>query len=119
MAKPWEEALPSESWKPEKEEDFIEGLLTEIERNVGVNESTLYKIEVAGGEVKSVWGSTVLDSRMTNVKMGEEVKIIYKGLGKKSPGKNPPKIFQVFHREPEVEITDQEIKEAFPEAVVK
>ena len=39
---------------------------------------------------------------MKGIKVGEEVRIVYKGLGDKQPGKNPPKLWQVFHRDPEV-----------------
>jgi hypothetical protein len=39
---------------------------------------------------------------MKGISVGEEVRIVYKGLGDKKPGKNPPKLWQVFHRDPEV-----------------
>jgi hypothetical protein len=54
----------------------------------------LYTIENAEG-IKNVWGSAVLDQRMAGVKIGEKVRITYKGLGDKKPGKNPPKLFKV------------------------
>ena len=54
----------------------------------------MYSIETPEG-VKSVWGSAILDTRMTFVKIGEKVKITYKGLGEAKAGRNPPKIFKV------------------------
>lgn len=95
----WKEAAPSDTWKPEGKGDEIVGLLVDVQENVGSNSSMLYTIQV-GEERKNVWGSVVLDSRMRGVKVGEEVKIIYQGLGEKKGGNNAPKLFTVFHREP-------------------
>ena len=94
-------------WKPEKDGDEILGLLLAVQQNVGQNSSTMYTIEEKETrEMVNVWGSTVLDSRMKGIKIGQEVRIVYKGLGDKSPGKNPPKIFQVFYRDPAGETGD-------------
>jgi len=82
-------------WTYEKDGDFVEGVLVQKQEKVGENESMLYSIETPEG-VKNVWGSAVLDQRLGLVKVGEKVKITYKGLGeKKHAGKNPPKIFKV------------------------
>ena|SRR3990167_11149613 len=90
------------TWKPEKTNDFIEGLLVDVEKDVGENHSVLYTVqEKESGENTGVWGSAILDSRMKGIAVGMEVKIIFKGLGDKKPGKNPPKLWQVFSREPE------------------
>ena len=91
-------------WKPENEGDSIEGVLLKIEDNVGANKSMLYTIE-KDGKPTSVWGSTVLDQRMVGIKVGELIRITYKGLGEKVGGKNPAKIFKVeVDREEEVSI---------------
>ena len=91
------------TWKPENKDDEIEGLLVDIQNNVGVNNSTLYTIqEKETGENVGMWGSAVLDSRMKGIAAGMEVRIVYKGLGDAKPGKNPPKLWQVFYREPSV-----------------
>lgn len=89
----YEEINPTE-WKPKNDGDFIEGVLVRVQPDVGVNDSMLYSIETPEGVV-SVWGSAILDSRMGLVKVGEKVKITYKGLGEAKSGKNPPKIFKV------------------------
>ena len=81
-------------WKPEKEEDFIEGILVNSQKDIGVNKSMLYSIETSEG-VKNVWGSAILDSRMAFSKVGDQIRITYKGLGKAKPGRNAPKIFKV------------------------
>lgn len=89
----YEEIDPS-SWSYQNEGDFIEGILVNVEHDVGENKSNLYHIETPEG-VRSVWGSAVLDQRMPFVKVGEKVKITFKGLGEKKSGKNAPKIFKV------------------------
>ncbi len=101
------EMSPSHDFEKEKE---IEGVLTGVQENVGPNASTLYDIEKKGGDTVSVWGSTVLDTRMKNVKIGEEVKIAFIGLAKEAKrGQNKAKLYEVFHREPS--ITNEDIDE--------
>lgn len=81
-------------WTYEKDGDFIEGIYLGFQDGVGENKSMLYDIETPEG-VKNVWGSAILDQRMKFVKVGAKIKITYKGLGKKTKGKNAPKIFKV------------------------
>ncbi len=81
-------------WTYEKEGDFIEGILIRVQEKIGPNQSMLYSIENLKG-MKSVWGATILDSRMALVKVGEKIKITYKGLAKPTAGKKPAKIFKV------------------------
>jgi len=81
-------------WVYENDGDFIEGILIRSQKNVGINESNLYSIEIPDG-MKSVWGSAILDSRMALVKIGSKIKITYKGLAEAKGGKNPAKIFKV------------------------
>lgn len=81
-------------WKPEKEDDSIEGVLIKIVENVGANKSMLYTIE-KDGKPTNIWGSTILDQRMVGIKVGDLIRITYKGLGEKVGGKNAPKIFKV------------------------
>lgn len=82
-------------WKPEKEGDEITGILISKESEVGSNKSMLYTIEQDGKPI-AVWGSAILDSRMIAVKVGELVKIVFKGLGEAKAGHNAPKIYQVL-----------------------
>ena len=89
-----------EVWGYENDGDFIEGILVNAQDDVGVNQSKLYSIETPEG-VKSVWGSAILDSRMTLVKVGSKVKITYGGLAEAKGGKNPAKIFKVEVDEPD------------------
>ena len=94
-------------WKYDKDGDAIEGVLVKLEKGVGANESTIYSIETSPEVFKSVWGSVILDQRMSLVKVGQKIRITYKGLSQdKKPGKNPAKIFKV-----EVDQIEEEIKE--------
>lgn len=90
--KVWESVDPG-VWKPEKEEDSIEGTLLSKKENVGINESNAYYIETKDGTFM-VWGSTVLDDRMSLIPEGEKVRITYKGIQKNSRGQDV-KIFKV------------------------
>lgn len=83
-----------ELWDSYEVGDFIEGILVAKESEVGENKSWMYNLETAEG-VKNVWGSAILDSRMKFVKVGNKVKITYKGLGEGKTGRSPPKIFKV------------------------
>ena len=88
----YKEINPGE-WKYEEDGDFIEGILVSIKREVGPNKAMLYSID--NGTILNVWGSTILDSKLCFGKIGDKVKITYKGLGEKKQGQNAPKIFKV------------------------
>jgi len=55
----------------------------------------LYSIETEQKKFVSVWGSVILDQRMSLVNVGDKVKITFKGLGEAKQGHNAPKIFKV------------------------
>jgi hypothetical protein len=93
----WEK-VEAEYWKPTSEGDELVGVLVDVQTNVGQNGSMLYTIEQMNGERIQVWGSTVLDTRLKNTTKGDEVKIVYLGLGEKKGGKQAPKLFDVYHR---------------------
>lgn len=78
-----------------KEGDFLVGNLIAVQKDVGINKSKVYNIGTHD-RVVNVWGSTVLDAKMTGIKVGSLIKIVYDGLGIKKPGKQPPKLFRVF-----------------------
>ena len=91
MAHIWKENNPksedSNIWDKEAE-PVLEGKLSQIETNVGPNESTLYSIKKDDGTVVKVWGSTVLDDRFLGVLAGTYVRVSYKGLTKGKNGKS-------------------------------
>lgn len=68
-----------EVWKPEKEGDQIEGTYIKKQENVGKNKANLYTLETDEGERKAIWGSTVLDDKMSEVEIGDLIRITYQG----------------------------------------
>lgn len=94
----------SKTWKPEKAGDKIIGQYLAKKENVGENNSMMYMLEVeekdGSTEVYGVWGSTVLDDRFIEVKIGEIVKVEY--LGKKaSKGGRSFHAYELFHGMPD------------------
>lgn len=89
----YEEINPG-MWIAENEGDCIEGIFIRAEENVGPQKSTLYHLEKEEKPV-SFWGCTILDQRMMWIKPGDKIRVTYKGLGEKQPGKNQAKIFKV------------------------
>ena len=81
-------------WTYEKDGDFVEGIVVAKEPNVGKNDAWIYSIETPEG-IKNVWGCTILDSRMVFVKVGDKIKITFRGLGEAKSGRNAPKKFDV------------------------
>jgi len=77
----------------EKEGDAVEGILIAKQDNVGVNESKAYHLEKDGKQMM-VWGTTVLNSRMDYVNVGDYIRITFKGTLKNAKGQDT-KIFKV------------------------
>jgi len=99
MPKDWKEVNieSGKMWDKEKEKT-ITGLLVEKKSGVGPNESHVYVIEVKGENV-SIWGSTVLDNKMSTAKVGEEVMIEYVGKTQNPKTNREYHDYKVFTRE--------------------
>lgn len=87
-----------------EENKEIRGILFNVKNSVGPNNSTMYEIEV-GEDIVSVWGASVLDQKMKQVEVGDEVKITYNGKKISDKTKRQYKDYTVQHRK--VETTDQ------------
>ncbi len=87
------EIIEPNVWKSEKEGDSVEGTLISQRDEVGPNKSKTYHLEKDKEQIM-VWGSTVLDSRMDFVNIGDYVRITFKGTQKNTKGQDT-KIFQV------------------------
>jgi len=79
----WKKIEPK-LWKPEKVDDEIIGALIGVDSDVGKYKSKVYHLE-NNGEQNNFFGSTVLDDKMKYCKIGDTIKIVYKG---KKQGKN-------------------------------
>lgn len=94
-------------WNEVKDGDFhdfdveptVKGVLTAIDHEVGENKSTVYTFNAGNGVIKKVWGATVLDSKMLNVKVGYEVGIEFLGRQKVEGANREFKNYNVFYRE--------------------
>lgn len=93
--KEWEENQGQVFWTPLENEE-LKGTVREIvEGAYGFQ----YIIETAEGILFRTPSHKVLQNRMTDVKVGEEVKITY--TGEEPPrikGQNPTRIYKVFKR---------------------
>jgi len=78
-----------------KEKEIV-GTLVDIRKEVGRNKSYIYTVE-SNGEKVSFWGSAGLDPLLTQVAIGNEVKIVYKGMVKTAAKRNM-KVFEVYCR---------------------
>lgn len=108
----WEEVKPAPTHDFAKDKEVV-GRLIRVEEKVGPNESMLYTLKKVDGSQIAVWGSTVLDTRMKNVEIGEEVKIVFTGTEKsKTAGRQPYKVFTVFRKSEEVKEVIDEPREA-------
>lgn len=62
-----------------EEGDSVLGRYIEKKTNVGKNKSNVYVLETISGEKIGVWGSTVIDSKFSNVALGKIVVCQYIG----------------------------------------
>ena len=93
----WDKVEMSPTWNYKVDKEII-GFFKGVEHEVGPNNSNMYNFETPEGTV-GVWGTTLLDARLKNLKEGEEIKIVY--LGKATSPKSGREYhnFEVYHRE--------------------
>lgn len=96
MERQFEEILP-DVWKPQEAGDEIEGFLIKIEESKTFD-NKIYLLETKEGH-RVIFGTTVLENRMTYVNVGDYVKIMYEGLEKNKKNQDT-KIFRVFKEIP-------------------
>ena len=97
---------PIIAYRDAKPGQFV-GKLLGVKRDVGDNHKNVYTftaidgdlptmvkigkdfvpVEVGEGDKVEMWGCTVLDDRMAQAVIGETIKIVYDGRGKKAPGR--------------------------------
>jgi len=88
-----------EVWDFEENPEFV-GEYVGKQENVGENNSTLYTFKDTEGEIVKVWGSAILDSRLSTAAVGDNYKIVFTGKGKTKSGR-PVKLFDVWHEHKE------------------
>ncbi len=86
-------------WKPEKDGEFVEGVLKAARESDMYKGNFIYDLETKAGIV-SIFGTAVLNSRMQRTKVGDKLKIVYEGTElPKVKGHNPTKLFKVYKDE--------------------
>lgn len=77
--------------------DWIAGEYVGTRINIGPNASMLYDLKVDGHYFCSIWGSTILDTKiqMLNPKSGQHLLVQFTGLIPTSRNQNPAKNFRV------------------------
>ena len=91
-------------WKPvedkifkfEKIGDFVEGVLLSVEDGAVYN-NKVYKIKQTDGTILSIFSTTVLESMMGSIPIGNEVKIVHSGIKKTTiKGREDTKLYEVY-----------------------
>lgn len=85
-------------------ENPLDGVLVNVDNEVGPNKSKMYTIKTGDSETK-LWGSTVLDDKLMGVPNGTHVKIEYNGkqMGKKGTQYHDFKVFIDLDSKPDEE----------------
>lgn len=80
----------------------ITGLYIAKRDHIGENDSTMYSLELTDkpGTIIGVWSTAVLANKMSQVPIGHEVRIDYKGKAKSEKGGREYHDFEVYHRAP-------------------
>ena len=73
-------------WKPEQSGDSIEGQYIKTEPK-GIEGSAAYYLKTENGQVM-LWGSAILNDRMSFVHPGDYIRITYKGEEKNKKGQD-------------------------------
>ena len=72
------EDMEQEFWNYEKAGDFIAGIYLGMRTEVGENKANLYSLRTDKGVI-SIWGSTVLDTKLPFINENDDIKIVYLG----------------------------------------
>jgi len=96
--------------------DSIEGVYVSKKEDVGVNKSAIYVIRTPTGELVGVWGSTVLNSKMASVNVGQFIAIEFIGMKTPKSGGKPYKDWFVgVDDSASVDETEQELVNELPD----
>jgi len=87
----------SEVWDFDKNATF-KGVFVETRQGVGQNNSNLYVFEGEDNARYGIWGSSVLDTRLKNLTVGDETVIVYIGKETSEKTGRTYKNFKVFHK---------------------
>lgn len=120
----WEKVTLTQAWNGKdanlQKGDELIGTYEALEQDVGDNHSNIYTFKTKAGLV-SVWGSTVLDVRLKNIEIGDQVKIVYLGKAKSEKVKGREyHNYDVYHRKPvyeDIPVIEEEEVKSFQEQI--
>jgi len=104
----------NETWDFNKNDTF-EGVFVEKREGIGQNNSNLYVFEGKDNTQYGVWGSSILDARLSNLSVGEEVVIFYLGLETSEKTGREYKNYKVFKPDTLTQETVDKDEVPFPE----
>jgi len=104
----WELVGTPETWDFAEDGKGAELIGTYIRKREGVgeNNSNVYTLKQETGVV-SFWGNTILDIRLQDVAIGEEVRLVYKGKATSEKSGRTYHDFDVYHRPAPFEKVDE------------
>jgi len=88
----------SELWDYEMQEKLV-GIYKSKKENIGPNKSNMYFVEDKKGNLRSFWGTALLNDRFSDINIGEEVKLVYKGKVKSEKSGRSYHDFEIYHRD--------------------
>lgn len=95
MAEEFEKLEGAGIWLPDKEEDVLQGEVTKISEGLYGLQHT---VKSEAGEFRTP-SHKVLQARLQEVKVGDYIKIVYKGsIPPKVRGQNPTEMYEAFRR---------------------
>lgn len=100
--KEWEEVTSNADWWDFDKNKEISGIYHAKREHFGANDSNVYVVKTGEdsdgkGIFFSFWGKTALDGKMNDVKIGEEVRVVFNGE-KLSKNNKTYFDYSVFHR---------------------
>jgi len=91
-----EEEFEDDIFKFDEIGQVLEGKYDGFKSNVGENNSNLYSIILEDESIAKLWGSKVLDSRMSKIQVGTQIKIEWLGKKKSESGGRSYHTYDVY-----------------------
>lgn len=103
----WEEVAPAGAESTLFLGNVIQGIYQGKKENVGQNNSTIYELLLADGQLVGFWGSNLMDGKMNLVEVGKEVRVTFLGVAQpKTAGGKPYRNFKVESADPVVTMNE-------------
>lgn len=88
------------------QEEPLVGKFIGTSENVGPNLSKMHNVRTDSGEVVGMWGSSVLDSKMAEVTVGDRIRVSFEGRKENPKTKHTFKDYKVMNKGQETVVPD-------------